>query len=209
MDGVKEFLESSTIHGLVYIASGRRLLRLLWLCVVISGFTGAVVIIYQSFSSWAVSPVSTTIETLPITELDFPSVTVCPPRNSFTSLNPDLVKVRNVTLDGEKKRELIKLVDDSVNQENYTEIVTFYQELFDKFSTETVLRTLARILYMANKLRLTKQFNTAKTLLDNLAGSLNLQYLDLALLTTSASVLQPYKELREHQLSSGENTELD
>ena len=209
MDGVKEFLESSTIHGLVYISTTRRLARLLWLCVVISGFTGAGVIIYQSFSSWAVSPVSTTIETLPITELDFPSVIVCPPRNSFTSLNPDLVKVRNVTLDGEKKRELIKLVDDSVNQENYTEIVTFYQELFDKFSTETVLRTLARILYMANKLRLTKQFNTAKTLLDNLAGSLNLQYLDLALLTTSASVLQPYKELREHQLSSGENTELD
>ena len=80
MEGVKEFLESSTIHGLVYISTTRRLARLLWLCVVISGFTGAVVIIYQSFSSWAVSPVSTTIETLPITELDFPSVTVCPPR---------------------------------------------------------------------------------------------------------------------------------
>ena len=132
-----------------------------------------------------------------------------PLRNTFTTLNPDLVKVRNVTLDGEKKRELIKLVDDSVYQENYTEIITFYQELFDKFSTETVLRTLARILYMANKLRLTKQYNTAKTLLDNMAGSLNLQYRDLAVLTTSASVLQPYKQLREHQLSSGENTELD
>ena len=35
MDGVKdvkEFLESSTIHGLSYIAANRRLVRLFWIC---------------------------------------------------------------------------------------------------------------------------------------------------------------------------------
>ena len=42
MDTFKEFLESSTIHGLVYISTSRRLLKLFWLCVVITGFTGAV-----------------------------------------------------------------------------------------------------------------------------------------------------------------------
>ena len=107
MDGVevvKEFLESSTIHGLSYIAANRRLVRLLWICVVITGFTGAAVMIQQSFSSWADSPISTTIETRPITEIDFPNLTVCPPRNTFTSLNPDLVRARNISLDEEKKK---------------------------------------------------------------------------------------------------------
>ena len=119
MEEARQFLESSTIHGLVYISSSRGVLRLIWLCVVIAGFSLAGLIIQQSFSSWADSPVSTTIETLPITELDFPNVIVCPPRNTFTTLNPDLVMVRNVTLDEEEKVELKKLVGDSIYRENY------------------------------------------------------------------------------------------
>ena len=114
MKTVKEFLESSTIHGLVYISTTKRLVRLLWLCVVISGFMGAGVLIHQSFSSWTASPVSTTIEVLPITDLDLPNVTVCPPRNTFITLNPDLVMARNVTLDDEQRQELIDSVPDSV-----------------------------------------------------------------------------------------------
>ena len=114
MKTVKEFLESSTIHGLVYISTTKRLVRLLWLCVVISGFMGAGVLIHQSFSSWTASPVSTTIEVLPITDLDLPNVTVCPPKNTFITLNPDLVMARNVTLDDEQRQELIDSVPDSV-----------------------------------------------------------------------------------------------
>lgn len=132
MEGVKEFLESSTIHGLVYISTTRGLVRLLWLSVVISGFIGAGVLIQESFSSWATSPVSTTIETLPISDLDFPNVTVCPPRNSFTSLNPDLVRARNIALDEEKQDELIKLARDSTFEENlrskYQDYVDFIQD---------------------------------------------------------------------------------
>ena len=50
MESVTEFLNSSTIHGLVYLATNRRLVRLLWLGVVIAGFTGAGVLIYQGRS---------------------------------------------------------------------------------------------------------------------------------------------------------------
>ena len=117
MDGVKdmkEFLESSTIHGLSYIAANRRLVRLFWIWVVITGFTGAAVMIQQSFSSWADSPISTTIETRPITEIDFPNVTVCPPRNSFTSLIPDLVSSRKMMFDDQKRLELSNSVRDAV-----------------------------------------------------------------------------------------------
>ena len=114
MKTVKEFLESSTIHGLVYISTTSSFVRLLWVGIVITGFSGAAILIQQSFSSWAVSPVSTTIETLPITDLDLPNVTVCPPRNTFITLNPDLVMARNVTLDDEQRQELIDSVPDSV-----------------------------------------------------------------------------------------------
>ena len=102
MNGVKEFLESSTIHGLAHISSNRRILRLFWIFVVIAGFSGAAALIKQSFDGWASSPVSTTIETHPITDMDFPKVTVCPPENSYTSLNPDILMIRNLTLDKEQ-----------------------------------------------------------------------------------------------------------
>ena len=105
MEGVKEFLESSTIHGLVYIATTRRLARLLWILIVAAGSVGAVILIQQSFSSWASSPITTTIDTRPITDLDFPNVTVCPPRNSFTTLIPDLLRARNINLEVEKRKE--------------------------------------------------------------------------------------------------------
>ena len=41
MDNIKEFLESTTIHGLTYISTTRKLVRLFWVIVVISGFSGA------------------------------------------------------------------------------------------------------------------------------------------------------------------------
>ena len=99
MEVARDFLENSTIHGLFYISKTRGLVRLLWVGIVLAGFSLASILIQQSNSSWASSPITTTIETLPITDIDFPNVTVCPPRNSFTSLNPDLVISRNITFD--------------------------------------------------------------------------------------------------------------
>ena len=51
--------------------------------------------------------VSTNIETLPITEITFPKVTVCPPKNTLTNLNYDLEKSKNVDV-GETTRENLK-----------------------------------------------------------------------------------------------------
>ena len=81
MDHVKEFLDNSTIHGLSFISSTRRWSRLFWILVVIGGFSGAGYMIYTSFHNWGQSPISTTIETLPISELTLPNVTVCPPKS--------------------------------------------------------------------------------------------------------------------------------
>ena len=126
--GIKDFLESSTIHGLSHISTTRRLIRLFWMFVVLTGFTVAAVMIQQSFSSWADSPISTTLETRPITEIDFPNVTVCPPRNSFTSLIPDLVRSRNITFAEEERQELSDGVVLAVYNSSYN---VKYQEFLD------------------------------------------------------------------------------
>ena len=73
MQGLKDFLESSTIHGLAHIStSGKKLQKLLWMFIVLSCFILAGCLIYNSFSDWDRSPVSTTIETHPITDVPFP-----------------------------------------------------------------------------------------------------------------------------------------
>ena len=50
---------------------------------------------------------ATSIATYPIEKLDFPTVTVCPPRGSNTALNHDLIKADNQSLT-EKDREHLK-----------------------------------------------------------------------------------------------------
>ena len=89
-DGAKEFLDSSTIHGLALISSTRRWSRLFWILVVIAGFSVAGFMIFESFDNWE-SQITTTIETLPLSELTLPNVTVCPPKNSVLNLNYDIV----------------------------------------------------------------------------------------------------------------------
>ena len=106
MEEVKNFLESSTIHGLSYISTTKKLVRIFWILVVITGLTGATIIIYESFQNWAESPVTTTLETRPIAEIKFPKVTVCPPRNTYTDLNYDIMMNENITLDSDLRSDL-------------------------------------------------------------------------------------------------------
>ena len=100
MTGVNTFLESSTIHGLSYIAQTRKFAKLFWISVVLSGFIGAVYLINSSFEAWKESPVSTIMETWSIKKMQFPKVTVCPPQNTYTNLNYDILMANHTsTLD--------------------------------------------------------------------------------------------------------------
>ena len=74
---IKQFLELSTVHGLSYISTAKKWSRLFWILVVIGGFSGAGYLIHVSFDNWKQSPISTTIEILPISQITFPNVTVC------------------------------------------------------------------------------------------------------------------------------------
>ena len=108
MERVSAFLDSSTIHGLNYISTSRKYARAFWILVVLTGFTAAGYLIHTSFQSWADSPIKTTVETLPISEIKFPKVTVCPPKNTYTDLNDDLMLAENFTLTDEMRDELLE-----------------------------------------------------------------------------------------------------
>ena len=65
--------------------------------------------ITNSYNEWQTSPVSTTITTHPISELKFPTVTVCPPRGTNTALNFVLEKMKRENFTGGKRQELRKV----------------------------------------------------------------------------------------------------
>ena len=49
----------------------------------------AITLIRDSIVAWNESPITTNVETLPISEVVFPKVTICPPEGSNTALNYD------------------------------------------------------------------------------------------------------------------------
>ena len=128
MDNIKEFFETSTIHGLHYIATTQKAVRLLWVIIVVAGFTVAGTLIYQSFNAWKESPIATTIESRPISKITFPSVTVCPPKNTFTDLNYDLMMTQKMTLNNETREELATYA-----------MELLYDDIFDAFMTNMTL----------------------------------------------------------------------
>ena len=131
MEEVRHFLESSTIHGLAYISTiSRCSLKFFWTLVVIAGFTGAGVLIYQSFEDWSDNPIKTTIETRPITEITFPKVTVCPPQNTFTDLNFDLVNTDNIT---------------HLNESTRNNLILYAVELLHDHVFDTLMENISQI----------------------------------------------------------------
>ena len=131
MEDIKEFLDTSTVHGLSWISSTKRLTRFFWIFIVVGGFTGAGYLIYESFDNWERSPISTTIETLPINEITFPNVTVCPPRNSFLNLNYDIIQSEKIKLDNETRRLLLNSAVDIIQDEFYHEMITNLSKVED------------------------------------------------------------------------------
>ena len=92
----RDFLSGSTIHGLSHIGSTKKLVRVAWIIVVMSGFTIAGYIIWNSLNYWKENPVATTISTYPIEQVSLPKIYVCPPKHTYTNLNQDIVEMKDV-----------------------------------------------------------------------------------------------------------------
>ena len=107
---ISEFFESSTVHGLVHISTANnKALRAIWVTIVIGCFAIAITMITNSYNEWHDSPISTTITTHPIEKLQFPAVTVCPPRGSNTALNQVLTKVKDANFTEKEKQNLLNM----------------------------------------------------------------------------------------------------
>ena len=74
--------------------------------IVAACFGLAIYMINNSYNEWQTSPVSTTITTHPISYLEFPTVTVCPPRGTNTALNIVLAKVKKENFTNEERQKL-------------------------------------------------------------------------------------------------------
>ena len=143
MRGVKTFLESSTIHGLAHISTTRKYSRLFWILTVLGGFSTAIYLIYKSFESWHDSPYTTTIETLSISKIKLPKVTVCPPENTYTDLNYDLKKAENVVLTEEMRDELFEYALDVIwDQNNIFGKLTEENRYFNWYNGFTEVKSL-------------------------------------------------------------------
>ena len=111
---IKEFLESSTIHGLVHISTSGRFGRLFWIVVVMTGFSIAGSLINQSFDNWHESPSKSTVEIKPIKDFTFPNLTICPPQKTFLNLNYDLLMLEDRKLNNSTRQELLEYTDDNL-----------------------------------------------------------------------------------------------
>ena len=89
---------------------------------------------------------------------------------------------------------------DVISKKN-RDVIKFYQELFEKFSLEIVLKVLARIISLTKEKKQVPYYNTAKKLFDKTTRIMNLRNKDIAVLTTAVSELDLYPELRNHQVN--------
>ena len=137
---IHDFFKSSTIHGLVHISTAKsKTAKAIWVAIVVACFAFAIHMITNSYKEWQESPVSTTITTHPITELEFPTVTVCPPRGSNTALNHLLEKVKDVNFTKEERQELL-----DISKEVFIEIPNkkYAKQMTEMLSVEN-LRSIA------------------------------------------------------------------
>ena len=78
----KEFASSTTVHGFAYIVEHDRppIDRVFWGLVVILAILFTIFQMTTLYNQWQDDPVITTLETatLPIENIDFPAVTICP-----------------------------------------------------------------------------------------------------------------------------------
>ena len=133
MESLREFLESSTIHGLAHISSApSNLSKAFWFLIVVTGFSFAFCLINSSYTDWQASPIATSITTHPISELDFPTITVCPPEGSNTVLNYDLARARNITLSVRDREALINMTKAILIDKESSDFVLLARSLVDE-----------------------------------------------------------------------------
>ncbi len=75
----KSYLETASIHGLFFIGNTSAFKeKIVWSLLIVGNLMIAGKFIYSSMVSWSNTPVVTSVELKPVTDVLFPAVTVCP-----------------------------------------------------------------------------------------------------------------------------------
>ena len=128
------------------------------------GFLGAGLIIGNSYVEWKKSPVSTSVSTHSISDLEFPNVTVCPPKGSNTALNYDLMKADNHLMTEEEKEKL--------SQDAYSVFVDApFQEHFDRLLSQVNPENIENLVRGYQKAPKVTDGNVTETLFCSINGT--------------------------------------
>ena len=84
----------------------------------------ATFLIYDSYADWQESPIATSISTHSLDSLDFPKVTVCPPKGSHTALNHDLMRLDNDSITEEDRSVLKKAALDIFSKQPHLDYIS-------------------------------------------------------------------------------------
>ena len=94
MRTIREYTSASVIHGVSYINPDGRMIaeKIIWTILVASAFAFAAYEVQSLYKNWQESPVLTVLDTvtLPIEEIDFPAITICPQGSSKDIMNAAL-----------------------------------------------------------------------------------------------------------------------
>ena len=145
METLKEFFEVSSIHGLYQISKSKSIKRIFWSVVSTSGFILAFSQIYENFQNFSKTPISTIVETWPIEKVTFPSITVCPVKDTFTNLNYDLVNAGSYNLNKEERNHLIQLFYESFQEVDYKITMDYMKEMRQNDLLRTYYEKLTQI----------------------------------------------------------------
>ena len=148
MQHSRDILESSTIHGLVHISSGKNaLVRCTWTIIVVACFSYSTYLIYDAFHSWESSPVETTVLTKPIEQVILPEITLCPPPGTNTALNLDLVTAEGVELSETQRENLTLAALENLHNSSINRFIEEQASFHSLQSIQDVYEGLQQMLY--------------------------------------------------------------
>ena len=99
---VRDFSESTTLHGVSYLGKGSAARRLLWLLAILSSFAFTSFQVYSSIQLFVLRPISTSFTQRSVKELIFPAITICN-YNAFFASNYEKHLVNTTTLSAEER----------------------------------------------------------------------------------------------------------
>ena len=74
---LRDFSETTTLHGVNYLGQGSVVRRLLWTLAIFASFGLCALQIFNSVTLYLKRPISTSFTTETVSELDFPAITIC------------------------------------------------------------------------------------------------------------------------------------